>query len=190
MSQKQWLAEWRLRKTNKWSGGYSNENQPVRTADRNPNEKNESSRSDPWIKCANLRWMSIPGEERERRVESVFEEIMAKNPSNLERDRYPDTGSTKSLKQDEPKIGLDQDILSIKWQKLERILKAAGEKQRVNYKGNPHKAVCWLSLQKHYGPEETGKLYLKSWKGKKLQHRILYPARSFRLEGISQTSKN
>ena len=58
--------------------------------------------------------MSIPGEERERRVESVFEEIMAKNPSNLERDRYPDTGSTKSLKQDEPKIGLDQDILSIK----------------------------------------------------------------------------
>ena len=55
--------------------------------------------------------MSIPGEERERRVESVFEEIMAKTPSNLERNRYPDTGSTKSTKQDEPKTGLDQDIL-------------------------------------------------------------------------------
>ena len=39
------------------------------------------------IKCANLRLMSIPEEEeRERRAESVFEGIVAKNSSNLKRE--------------------------------------------------------------------------------------------------------
>ena len=58
-------------------------------ADRNPNEKNESNIRDPWdnIKWANLCLMGIPEEEeRERRIESVFEEIMAKNSSNLKRE--------------------------------------------------------------------------------------------------------
>ena len=39
------------------------------------------------IKCANLRLTSIlEEEEREKRVESVFEGIVAKNSSNLKRE--------------------------------------------------------------------------------------------------------
>ena len=40
----------------------------------------------------------------------------------------------------------------------ERILKAAREKQRVNYKGTPTKLI---SIQKHYRPEESGKTHSK-----------------------------
>lgn len=54
-------------------------------ADRNPNEKNESNISDPWIKCADLRFTKYSRRRKGRRVESVFEEIMAKNPSNLKK---------------------------------------------------------------------------------------------------------
>ena len=46
--------------------------------------------------------------------------------------RYLDIGNTVSLKEDEPKETL------IKMAKVkERILKAAGEKQRLTYKGTP-----------------------------------------------------
>ena len=42
----------------------------------------------------------------------------------------------------------------------ERILKAAREKQSVNYKGPP-KSCQMISLQKHYRPGGSGKIYLK-----------------------------
>ena len=63
------------------------------------------------IKCANLRLTSILEEEREKRVESVFEGIVAKNSSNLKRETDIQVQEAQSLKQDEPKIGLHQDIL-------------------------------------------------------------------------------
>ena len=64
------------------------------------------------IKCANLRLTSIlEEEEREKRVESVFEGIVAKNSSNLKRETDIQVQEAQSLKQDEPKIGLHQDIL-------------------------------------------------------------------------------
>ena len=50
--------------------------------------KNESNVRDLWdtISCANLHIIGIPeGEEREKRIESVFEEIMPKNFPNLKR---------------------------------------------------------------------------------------------------------
>ena len=43
----------------------------------------------------------------------------------------------------------------------ERILKAERAKQRVNYKGTPIRLSADFSLQKHYMPEESGKIYLK-----------------------------
>ena len=64
------------------------------------------------IKCANLRLTSIlEEEEKEKRVESVFEGIVAKNSSNLKRETDIQVQEAQSLKQDEPKIGLHQDIL-------------------------------------------------------------------------------
>ncbi len=42
----------------------------------------------------------------------------------------------------------------------ERILKAARETQSVNYKETPY-SYQLISLQKHYRPERSGKIYLK-----------------------------
>ena len=44
----------------------------------------------------------------------------------------------------------------------ERILKVSREKQRVNYKGTPHKVISWISLQKLFRSEGHGKIYSKS----------------------------
>ena len=41
------------------------------------------------------------GEEREKGIENVFEEIMAENYKPKEGNRYPDTESTEGPKQDE-----------------------------------------------------------------------------------------
>ena len=47
----------------------------------------------------------------------------------------------------------------------ERILKAAREKQSINYKGTPLGSQL-ISVQKDYRPEGSGKIYLKCWKEK------------------------
>ena len=52
-------------------------------------QKNESSKRDLWdnIKCAHLHTVGIPeGEEREKGIENVSEEIMAENVPNLKKD--------------------------------------------------------------------------------------------------------
>ena len=43
------------------------------------------------------------GEERKKGIEHVLEEIMAENISNLKKEAYPGTRSTKCPKRDEPK---------------------------------------------------------------------------------------
>ena len=43
----------------------------------------------------------------------------------------------------------------------EWILKAAREKQRVNYKGTPERLFQLISLQKQCMPEGSGKVYSK-----------------------------
>ena len=65
----------------------------------------------------------------------------------------------------------------------ERILKAAGEKETVTYKGIPIRLSADLSketLQEGRGWKEV----FKVMKGKDLHPRVLYPAKlSFRMEG-------
>ena len=64
----------------------------------------------------------------------------------------------------------------------ERILKAAGEKQRVAYKKVPRKLSADFS-KKLCRQKETSKKY-SVMKSKDLQPRLLYPAKlSFRMEG-------
>ena len=49
-------------------------------------KKNEDSIRDLWdnIKCTNIRIIGVPeGEEREKGMENLFEEIMAENSPNL-----------------------------------------------------------------------------------------------------------
>ena len=54
--------------------------------DRKPNKKNESNIRDLWdnIKQAHLSIIGIPqGEEKEKGIENIFQEIMAENFPNL-----------------------------------------------------------------------------------------------------------
>ena len=78
------------------------------------NKKNESNirHLSNNIKSANLCIIGIPeGEEREKGIKNVFEEIMAENFPNLGKETYPGTGSTEGPKQDKPKTDLHQGIL-------------------------------------------------------------------------------
>ena len=69
------LVTW---KTEKW-------NHPIRTADRKPSEKHESSIKQLCdnIKKAHLHIIGIPEEEKEKGIENIFEEIMSENFLNL-----------------------------------------------------------------------------------------------------------
>ena len=69
----------------------------------------------------------------------------------------------------------------IKVKDKERILKAAREKQSINYKGTPIRLSADFSTETLQA-SRGGKIF-KEQKGKKLQPRILYPARiSFKIE--------
>ena len=65
----------------------------------------------------------------------------------------------------------------------ERILKAAGEKQQVTYKGNPIRLTADLSAETLQARREWQDIF-KILKGKNLQLRLLYLARiSFKIDG-------
>ena len=64
----------------------------------------------------------------------------------------------------------------------ERILKAARERQNINYKGTPIRLSADFSTKTLQARREWQDIF-KVLKGKKLQPRILYPARiSFKIE--------
>ena len=70
----------------------------------------------------------------------------------------------------------------------ERILKAAREKQRINYKGTHISLSADLSTETLQDGREWQDI-LKILKGKNVQPRILYPARiSFKIEEIKNFS--
>ena len=106
----------------------------------NPLKKYESNIRDLWdnIKEANLCIIGIPeGEEEEKGIENIFEEIMSENFSNLtdiyikiqEAQRAP---NKLNPNRPTPRLII---IKMTKVKQKERILKAAREKQRINYKG-------------------------------------------------------
>ena len=65
----------------------------------------------------------------------------------------------------------------------ERILKAAREKQNVTYRGTPIRLSADFSTETLQARREWQEIF-KVLKGKKMQPRILYPARiSFKIEG-------
>ena len=69
----------------------------------------------------------------------------------------------------------------------EKILKAAKEKQHIIYKGIPIRLTADLSAETLQARREWQDI-LKVMKGKNLQPRLLYPARtSFRFDGEIKT---
>ena len=149
-------------------------------------KNNESNIRGLWdnIKLANLCIIGVPeGEEREKGVENVFEEIMAGNFPNLIKERDIQVQEAESiLNKLNPNRPIPRHII-IKMAKVkERILKVAREKQTVSYKGTPIRLSAEFSAETLQAKREWHDKF-KVLKGKNLQPGILYPARlSLRME--------
>ena len=102
------------------------------------------------IMCTNIHFIKVlEGKEREQGIENIFEEIMMKIFSNLEKKiNIKAQEAPRVPKKMNPKWFTPRHII-IKLAMVkdkERILKAAREKQLSYLKGNTHKTVsCFLS---------------------------------------------
>ena len=106
----------------------------------NQMKKYESNIRDLWdtIKWANLCIIGIPeGKEKEKGIENIFEEIMSKNFPNLKETDIKIQEAQRAPNKLNPNRTTPRHVI-IKMAKVkERILKAAREKQSINYKGTP-----------------------------------------------------
>ena len=87
------------------------------------------------------------GEEKEKGIENIFEEIMAENFPNLKETDIKIQESQRAPR----KLNLHRPMprhIIIKMAKVkERILKASREKQRVSYKGIPIRLSTYFSTE-------------------------------------------
>uniref|UniRef100_A0A8D1RM74 L1 transposable element RRM domain-containing protein n=1 Tax=Sus scrofa TaxID=9823 RepID=A0A8D1RM74_PIG len=154
----------------------------------NQMKKHESNIRDLWdnIKWANLCIIGIPEiDEKEKGIENIFEEIMSENFPNLKETDIKIQEAQRIPNMLNPNRPTPRRI-TIKTAKVkdkERILKAAREKQSINYKRIPIRLSADFSTETLLARREWQDIF-KVLKRKNLQHRILYPARiSFKIEG-------
>ena len=127
------------------------------------------------------------GEEEEKEIENLFENIMKENFPNLAKEiGFQEVQEAQRVpkKLDPPRSTPRHIIITLpKIKDKERILTAAREKERVTYKGVPIRLSADFSketLQSRRGWQKVFKVI----KGKDLHPRLLYPAKlSFRMEG-------
>ena len=117
------------------------------------------------------------GEEEGQEIENLFEKIMKENFPNLEKETDFQEAQRISKKLD-PRKHTPRHIiiLSPKINDIDRILKAAREKETVTYKGFPVRLSADFSkeiLQARRGWKEV----FKVMKGKDLHPRLLSPAK-------------
>uniref|UniRef100_A0A8D0RQU5 L1 transposable element RRM domain-containing protein n=1 Tax=Sus scrofa TaxID=9823 RepID=A0A8D0RQU5_PIG len=159
----------------------------------NQMKKHESNIRDLWenTKQANLHIMGIPeGEEKEKGIENIFEEIMSENVPNLKETDIKIQKAQGAPNKLNPKRTTPRHVI-IKTAKV-RILKAAREKQSINYKGTPIRLSADFSTETLQARREWQDIF-KVLKGKNLKPRVLYTARiSFKIGGeiISPTNKS
>ena len=96
------------------------------------------------IKQANLYIIGIPeGEEKEKQIGNIFEEIMSENIPNLKETNIKIQEAQRAPNKLNPNMPTPRHSI-IKMAKVndkERILKAAREKQKETNKGTPHKEI-------------------------------------------------
>ena len=122
------------------------------------------------IKCANIRIIGVPGEEEKmKRYEKIFEEIIDENFPNMEKGNSQLSPiGTKSPIQDKPKEKHAKTHTNqTKTKHKERILKAAREKQQVTYKGNSIRLTADPSAETLQARREWQDIF-KVLKGKKI----------------------
>ena len=121
----------------------------------------------------------MPGEEREKGTEKIFQEIIAKNFHNIGKEPFNQIQETQQVTYKiNPRRNTPRHIL-IKLTKIkdkDKMLKAAREKKQITYKGIPIRLSADFSTETLQARREWHDI-LKVMKGKNLQPRLLYPAR-------------
>ena len=152
----------------------------------------EDSLRDLWenIKCTNIRIIGVPEGEKKKGTEKIFEVIIFENFPNMGKEIVSQVQEAQRVPyRINPRRNTPRHIL-IKLSKIkykEKILKAAREKQQTTYKGIPIRLTAELSAETLQTRREWEYIF-KVMKGKKLQPRLLYPARiSFRFDGEIKT---
>ena len=163
----------------------------ITTAEQNKEKRMkriEDSLTDHWdnIKCTSIRIIGVTEEEEKNKgTEKIFEDIIVENFLNMGKEIVNQVLEAQRVPyRINPRRNTRTHIL-IKLSKIkykEQILKAAREKQ-VTHKGIPIRLTADLSAATLQARREWQDIF-KVMKGKKLQPRLLYPARiSFRFNG-------
>ena len=148
----------------------------------------EDSLRDIWdnIKHTNIRIIGVPEEEEKKKgTEKIFEEIIVENFPNMGKETVNHVQEAQRVPyRINPRRSMPRHIL-IKLTKIEykeQILKAAREKQQITHKGIPIRLTADLSAETLQDRREWQNIF-KLMQEKKLQPRLLYPARiSFRFD--------
>ena len=140
-----------------------------------------------------LNYRSLEEEEKKKRYEKIFEEIIVENFPNMEKEIANQVQEAKTVPyRINPRRNTPRHILVklTKTRPKERILKAAREKQQVPYKGNPICLTVDLSAKTLQARREWQHIF-KVLNGKNLQPRLLYPARiSFKVDEKIKSSSD
>ena len=142
----------------------------------------DDSLRDLWdnIELTNIRIIGVPEEEEKKKgYEKIFEEIIVGNFPNMEKEIVNQVQEAQRVPyRINPGRNMQRHILIklTKTKHKERILKAAGEKQQVTYKGNPIYLTGNLSAETLQARREWQDIF-KVLNGKNPQPRLLYPAR-------------
>ena len=143
------------------------------------------------IKRNNIHIIGVPeGEEREKGPKKIFEEFIVENFSNVGKEIATKVQETQRVPyRINPRSNMPRHIV-IKLAKIkekENLLKAARETRQITYKGTPIRLTADFLAENQQVRREWHDI-LKVMKGKKLQPRLLYPARiSFRCDGEIKT---
>ena len=152
-------------------------------------KRTEDSLRDLWdnIKCTNIQIIGVPeGEEKKKGYEKIFEEMIVENFPNMEKEIVNHVQEAQRVPyRINPRRNMPRHILInlTKTKHIERILKAAREKQQVTYKGNPICLTADLSAETLQIRREWQGIF-KVLKGKNLQPRLQCLERiSFKIDG-------
>ena len=168
----------------------------ITTAEQNKEKRMKriaNSLRDLWdnIKCNNILMIRVPEEEeKKKRTEEIFEDIIVENFPNMGKEIVNQVLKAQRVPyRINPRRNTLRHIL-IKLSKIkykENILKAAKEKQQITHKGIPIRLTAELSAETLQPRREWQNIF-KVMKEKNLQTRLLYPARiSFRFDGEIKT---
>ena len=139
------------------------------------------------IKCTNLQIIGVSEEkEKKKGYGKMFEEIIVEKFPNMKKEIDNQVQEAQRVPyRINPRRNTPRHILIklTNTKHKERILKAAKEKQQVQYKGNPIRLTTDFSAEILQARRKWQDIF-KVLKGKNLQPRLLYPARiSFRTDG-------